>query len=84
MNGIMQMLMQRFMQGRLNNMPEMGQISQMLAGKSQPQQLETLRNFARSYGIDPDEKRFTEQEVRQFMSMFGGNSPGTADFPRKG
>jgi hypothetical protein len=36
----------------------------MMSGKNQQQQIETLLNAARSQGIDINEKRFTEADVR--------------------
>ena len=64
MNPLIQMLAQRMVQGQLNNMPEMQQVNQLLAGKSSQQQLETLFNLARSKGIDPNAKIFTDNDLR--------------------
>lgn len=64
MNPLVQMLAQRMVQGQLNNMPEMQQVNQLLAGKSSQQQLETLFNLARSKGIDPNAKIFTDNDLR--------------------
>jgi hypothetical protein len=36
----------------------------MMSGKNQQQQIETLLNAAKSKGIDINEKRFTEADVR--------------------
>jgi hypothetical protein len=57
-------LIQRYMQGQFNNHPAMKQINNMLAGKTPEQQRQTLLNFAKSNGIDPDRKIFSEQDLK--------------------
>lgn len=47
-------------------MPQMQQVKQMLAGKTQEQQWQTLMNFARTQGIDPDAKIFSEADLKAF------------------
>lgn len=38
----------------------------MLAGKSPEQQWQTLMNFAKSQGLDPDAKIFSEADLKTF------------------
>ena len=66
MNAIIQMLAQKFLNGQLQNMPQMQQVKQMLQGKSPQQQLQTLYNFAQSQGIDPNAKIFSSEQLRAF------------------
>lgn len=58
-------IFQKFMQGAFNNHPAMSQFNQMMAGKTPEQQAQTLLNFAKSNGIDPNAKIFSEQQLRQ-------------------
>lgn len=60
------MIMNKLMQGQLNNLPEMQQVNQMLAGKSPEQQWQTLINFAKSQGIDVNAKLFSEADLKSF------------------
>ena len=74
MNGLLSQLMNNFMAGQLQNMPEMQMFNQMMSGKTPQQQAETILNMAKSKGIDPNAKIFTEQDLQ----MFG------LSIPRKG
>ena len=74
MNGLLNQLMNNFMAGQLQNMPEMQMFNQMMSGKNPQQQAQTILNMAKSKGIDPNAKIFTEQDLK----MFG------LSFPRKG
>lgn len=56
--------MQMMMQGQFQNHPQMPLFRQMMQGKNTNQQLETLLNAAKSNGIDINEKRFTEADLR--------------------
>lgn len=56
-----QMILQ-FLNNRNN--PAMAQFHQMMAGKNTEQQIQTLMNFARSSGIDPDAKIFSAEYLR--------------------
>lgn len=53
------------MSGQLKNNPLMGTFNQMMAGKDQNQQFQTLLNIAKSKGINIDEKMFSESDLRQ-------------------
>ena len=61
---LMQMLCQKMIQGKLNNMPEMQQVNQFLTGKTPQQQMETLFNLAKSKGIDVNAKIFSENDLQ--------------------
>lgn len=52
MNPMIQMLLNKVMQGQFANHPLMQQVNQMLAGKTPEQQKQTIINAARSYGFD--------------------------------
>ena len=49
---MIQMLLNKVMQGQFANHPLMQQVNQMLAGKTPEQQKQTIINAARSYGFD--------------------------------
>lgn len=53
------------MSGQLTNNPLMSTFNQMMAGKDQNQQFQTLLNIAKSKGINIDEKMFSESDLRQ-------------------
>lgn len=74
MNGLLNQLMNNFMAGQLQNMPEMQMFNQMMSGKNPQQQAQTILNMAKSKGIDPNAKIFNEQDLQ----MFG------LSIPRKG
>jgi len=42
----------------------MQSFNQMMAGKTQQQQLQTLLNAAKSRGVDIHAKQFTEEDIR--------------------
>ena len=52
MNPMIQMLLNKIIQGQFANHPLMQQVNQMLAGKTPEQQKQTIINAARSYGFD--------------------------------
>ena len=51
-DGLMQMLLNMFMQGQFRNHPLMATVNQMMAGKTPEQQRQTIINVARSRGFD--------------------------------
>lgn len=57
-------LIQKFMLGQFNNHPAMAQFNKLMQGKSLEQQKQTLLNFAKSNGIDPNQKIFSEQDLK--------------------
>lgn len=59
-------IIQNFMSGMFQNHPLMTQFNQMMAGKTQSQQMQTLMNLAKSKGLDPNAKIFSEQDLRNF------------------
>jgi hypothetical protein len=59
-------LVRNFMAGKFNNHPLMQQYNKMMAGKTPEQQAQTLLNLARSKGIDPNAKIFSEQDLKMF------------------
>lgn len=61
---MLQALLQQVMSGKFQNHPMMGAFNQMMSGKNQQQQIETLLNAAKSKGIDINEKRFTEADLK--------------------
>ena len=58
-------IIQNYMAGMFNNHPLMKQFNQMMAGKNREQQAQTLINLARSKGIDPNAKMFSEQDLKK-------------------
>lgn len=52
MDGMLSMLLNRYMQGQFANHPMMKTVQQMLAGKTPEQQRQTVINAAKSYGFD--------------------------------
>ena len=60
------MIMSKLMQGQLNRIPQMQQVNQMLAGKTPEQQWQTLMNFAKTQGIDPNAKILSEADLKTF------------------
>lgn len=65
MSQLLSMLINKFMSGQLQNMPQMQMFNQMMNGKTQAQQIETLLNMARSKGIDINAKMFSESDIKQ-------------------
>lgn len=57
-------LIQNVLMGKLQNHPLMSQYNQMFKGKSQEEQLQTLINSAKSFGIDVNEKCFTKEQLK--------------------
>ena len=58
------MLMQNLMGGQMQNDPRMALFNQMMQGKDNKQQIETLLNSAKSRGIDVNAKTFSEADLR--------------------
>lgn len=52
MNPMIQMLLNKIIQGQFANHPLMQQVNQMLSGKTPEQQRQTIINAAKSYGFD--------------------------------
>lgn len=52
------------MSGQMQNHPMMAQFNQMMSGKTGGQQMQTLINLARSRGIDPNQKMFSESDLK--------------------
>ena len=57
-------LIQNYLVGMYRNHPAMNKLNQMMAGKTPEQQGQTLLNFAKSNGIDPNSKMFSEQDLK--------------------
>ena len=57
-------LIQRFIAGQFNNHPAMAQFNKMMQGKTLEQQKQTILNLAKSNGIDPNRKIFSESDLR--------------------
>ena len=51
-------------QGLLQRSPMMGLFNQMMQGKSNEQQIQTLLNSAKSKGIDINKKMFSEADLK--------------------
>ena len=60
----LQQLAQQVMSGSFQGTPMMQTFNQMMRGKDQKSQLQTLLNCAKSKGIDINEKRFTEDDLK--------------------
>ena len=60
---LVQMGMQMLM-GKFGNDPRMQQFSQMMSGKNQQQQWQTLINLAKSRGLDVDAKMFSRDDLQ--------------------
>lgn len=62
---MIQMLINMFLRGQLQNHPMMAQFNQMMQGKNPEQQLQTILNMAKSKGLDLNAPILTEQQARQ-------------------
>ena len=60
----MSQLAAQMMQGRLQGHPAMNLFNQMMHGKNNSQKWDTLLNTAQSNNVDINEKRFSEQQLR--------------------
>ena len=60
----LQQLVQQVMSGSFRGTPMMQAFNNMMQGKDQKSQLQTLLNCAKSKGIDINEKRFTEDDLK--------------------
>ena len=76
MPNLMQMLVNRFLSGQMSQMPQMQQVMQMLQGKNQQQQWETLCNFARSRGIDPEKTIILSPADAKALGLNGSPKQG--------
>lgn len=56
--------MQKVMQGQMQNNPMMSLFNQMMSGKNQSQQMQTLLNSAKNKGFDVDKKIFSEADLQ--------------------
>lgn len=66
MNALLGQIMNNFIMGKLNNIPQMQSFNQMMSGKTTDQQIQTLLNMAKSRGIDVNAKMFSEEDLRSF------------------
>lgn len=66
MNPLLSQLLNNFVMGKLNNMPQMQMFNQMMNGKTPQQQLQTILNMAKSKGIDINQKIFSEEDLKSF------------------
>ena len=57
-------IIQNFLMGMYRNNPAMQQFNTMMAGKNSEQKMQTLINFAKSNGIDPNQKIFSENDLK--------------------
>ena len=57
-------IIQNYLMGMYRNNPAMQQFNSMMARKTPEQQAQTLLNFAKSNGIDPNKKIFSEQDIK--------------------
>lgn len=72
MNALLGQLVNNFVMGKLQNIPQMQNFKQMMAGKTNDQQIQTILNMAQSKGIDINAKIFSEEDMKNF---FGSNFP---------
>ena len=61
---IINQMLQNIIMGKFANHPALPQLKQMMSGKTPEQQTQTLLNFAKSNGVDPNAKIFSEQDLR--------------------
>lgn len=66
MNPLLSQLLNNFVMGKLNNMPQMQMFNQMMNGKTPQQQIQTILNMAKSKGIDINQKIFSEEDLKSF------------------
>lgn len=66
MNPLLSQLLNNFLMGKLNNMPQMKMFNQMMNGKTPEQQMQTILNMAKSKGIDINQKMFSEEDLKGF------------------
>lgn len=66
MNALLGQIMNNFIMGKLNNIPQMQSFNQMMSGKTTDQQIQTLLNMAKSRGIDVNAKMFSEEDLKSF------------------
>lgn len=62
-NTLLQQIMQAVAQRTLQNNPAFGMFQQMMQGKTEEQQIQTLMNLAKSKGI-ADTKLFSEEDLK--------------------
>lgn len=66
MNPLLSQLLNNFVMGKLNNMPQMKMFNQMMSGKNPEQQMQTILNMAKSKGMDINQKIFSEEDLKSF------------------
>lgn len=66
MNALLGQIMNNFIMGKLNNIPQMQSFNQMMSGKTTDQQIQTLLNMAKSRGFDVNAKMFSEEDLKSF------------------
>lgn len=66
MNALLGQIMNNFIMGKLNNIPQMQSFNQMMSGKTTDQQIQTLLNVAKSRGFDVNAKMFSEEDLKSF------------------
>lgn len=64
MKNMLSTIIQQVMNGSMQNNPMMNIFNEMMSGKDKRQQIQTLLNSAYSKGIDVNEKRFSEQDLK--------------------
>ena len=69
MGSVVNNLMTNLLNGKFKN--EMESFNQMMSGKTQEQQIQTILNIAKSRGFDINQKMFSEQDLK----TLGINSP---------
>lgn len=66
MNAMLSQLVNNFLMGKLQNIPQMQSFNQMMSGKTLDQQIQTLLNMAKSRGFDINAKMFSEEDLKTF------------------
>lgn len=65
MNNIISNLLQQLISGQLSKNALTQHFNTMMNGKSEKDKWQTLLNMARANGFNVDEKRFSEEDLRQ-------------------
>lgn len=58
-------ILQMYMTGKLQQMPQWNTFSQFFNGKNKQQKIETFLNIAKENNVDINAKMFTAKELRQ-------------------
>ena len=61
---MLELLTQQIMGGQFQNSPQMQVFNQMMSGKTQTEQIQTLINLAKSRGLDINKKVFSERDLQ--------------------